>query len=57
MQELINASGSENAMTVRSFKSVIEGYLAAAFAEASVLLSGNPVRLEGSLELPEIAPL
>ena len=57
MQELINASGSENAMTVRSFKSVIEGYLATAFAEASSRFSDSPVRLGGSLELPEIAPL
>ena len=55
MQALINASTSEHALTVRSFKSVIEGYLAAAFAEAAVRFRGQAVRLEGSIEAPQIS--
>ena len=56
MQELINASYSEDALTVRSYKSAIEGYLAAAFAEAGMFSNGEPVRLDGCLEAPVITP-
>ena len=56
MRSLINASVSENALTVRSFKPVIEGYLAAAFSDAGARFGELPVRLEGSLESPVIAP-
>jgi len=52
MQGLIDASTSENALTVRSFKSVIEGYLATAFAEAGSSCEGRTVRLEGTIEAP-----
>ena len=57
MQELINASYSEDALTVRSYKSVIEGYLAAAFAEAGMFSNGEPVRLDGCLDAPVITPV
>jgi len=56
LQPLIHASMSENALTVRSFKSVIEGYLSAAFADAAVRFSGQTVRLSGTLENPVIVP-
>jgi len=54
LQELINASSSEDALTVRSFKSVIEGYLATAFAEAGTRYGGQTVMLEGTIEAPVI---
>ena len=54
LQSLVDASMSENVLTVRSFKSVIEGYLAAAFAEAGARCKGQAVRLEGTIEAPEI---
>ena len=56
LQPLIQASMSENALTVRSFKSVIEGYLSSAFAEAAVSLGGQAVRLSGTIEDPAIVP-
>jgi len=56
MQALINASASENVLTVRSFKAVIEGYLASAFAEAGVTFGGQAVRLEGTIESPVVLP-
>ena len=49
LQSLIDASMSENVLTVRSFKSVIEGYLASAFAEAGIYSPGQAVRLEGNI--------
>jgi len=52
MQSLIDASISGNALTVRSFKAVIEGYLAAAFAKAAAHSEGQSVRLEGTIENP-----
>ncbi len=54
LQALVNAATTENVLTVRSYKSVIEGYLAAAFAEAGGKLGGQAVRLEGTLEAPQI---
>ena len=54
MQELANAAVAENSLTVRSFRPVIEGYLAEAFA-ATGALSGADVgsfRLEGTLAKP-----
>jgi len=57
MQELINASMSESSLTVRSFKSVIEGYLAEPFAQAAASGTGQPVRLEGDLNAPKIYPV
>ena len=56
LQSLVDASTSENVLTVRSFKVVNEGYLAAAFAEAAVRCAGQAVRLEGTIETPEIIP-
>jgi ATP-dependent Clp protease ATP-binding subunit ClpA len=49
------ASSSENALTVRSHKSVIEGSLAPAFSE-SRQYRGQTVRLEGTLDEPRIVP-
>ncbi|HCC34153.1 MAG TPA: hypothetical protein DEQ02_00350 [Ruminococcaceae bacterium] len=54
MQSLINASVAEDALTVRSYKSVVEGYLAAAFSEAGTRHVGQSVRLEGSIDAPVI---
>jgi len=56
MQALVNASTSEKALTVRSFKSVIEGYLAIAFAEAGARYANQLVRLEGTITDPVITP-
>ena len=56
MQALINASMTEDALTVRSFRGVIDGYLAASFAAASDVGDGLSVRLEGSIEAPQIIP-
>ena len=56
LQALVDASTSENALTVRSFKTVIEGYLAAAFAEAGTRYGGQAVRLEGTIEVPVLSP-
>ena len=54
MQSLIDASMSENTLTVRSFKSVIDGYLSAAFYEASESLAGHTGHLEGTIHAPII---
>ena len=54
MQELVSAAIGEDSLTVRSFRPVIEGYLAEAFA-ATAALSGGDVgsyRLEGTLAKP-----
>ena len=54
MQEVINAATAENSLTVRSFKAVIEGYLAFNFAAAEAVSSpdmGEKFRLEGSLQM------
>lgn len=53
MQGLIDAAMSGDSLTVRSFKSVIEGYLAPAFARAEVV-ENRTYRLEGSLEEPQM---
>lgn len=57
LQSLVNASTSENVLTVRSFKTVVEGYLANVFAEAAVRCAGKAVRIEGTVEKPEILPV
>jgi ATP-dependent Clp protease ATP-binding subunit ClpA len=56
MQALADASMSGDALTVRSFKSVIEGYLAEPFSEAGAKYAGRAVRLEGTIESPIIVP-
>ena len=56
LQALIDAATTENALTVRSFKNVIEGYLSAAFAEAGANYGGQTVRLEGTIDAPEVVP-
>ena len=53
MQGLIDAAMSGNSLTVRSFKSVIEGYLAPVFARAEVV-ENRTYRLEGTLEEPQM---
>jgi hypothetical protein len=57
MQGLIDASASAKALTVRSFKAVIEGYLASAFADAGASFPGRAVRLEGEIKAPVITPV
>ena len=53
MQGLIDAAMSGDSLTVRSFKSVIEGYLAPVFERAEVV-ENRTYRLEGSLEEPQM---
>ena len=53
MQGLIDAAMSGDSLTVRSFKSVIEGYLAPVFARAEVV-ENRTYRLEGTLEEPQM---
>ena len=50
---LIDAAMSGDSLTVRSFKSVIEGYLAPVFARAEVV-ENRTYRLEGTLEEPQM---
>ena len=53
MQSLIDAAMSGDSLTVRFFKSVIEGYLAPVFARAEVI-ENRTCRLEGTLEEPQM---
>ena len=53
MQGVIDAAMSGDSLTVRSFKSVIEGYLAPVFAKAEVM-ENRTYRLEGTLEEPQM---
>lgn len=55
LQGLVDAAMSEKAL-VRAFKTVIEGYLAPAFAEAGTKYGGQTVRLTGTIEAPVITP-
>lgn len=60
MQEVINAATAENSLTVRSFKAVIEGYLAFNFAATGAVSNpdmGEEYRLEGSLQKPKLLPV
>lgn len=54
MQELATAAVAENSLTVRSFRPVIEGYLAEVFAATGALCGADEeaYRLEGTLEQP-----
>ncbi len=55
LQGLVEAAMSEKAL-IRSFKAVIEGYLAPAFAKAGTKYGGQTVRLMGSIKSPVITP-
>ena len=55
MQSLIDAAMSGDSLTVRSFKSVIEGYLAPVFARTEVI-ENRTYRLEGTLDEPQMIP-
>ena len=54
MQELTTAAVAENSLTVRSFRPVIEGYLAEVFAATGALCGADEeaYRLEGTLAKP-----
>lgn len=54
MQELASAAVAENSLTVRSFRPVIEGYLAEAFAATGALPGADDeaYKLEGTLDKP-----
>ena len=54
MQELASAAVAENSLTVRSFRPVIEGYLAEAFAATGALSGADDeaYKLEGTLDKP-----
>lgn len=49
----VTGAMSGDSLTVRSFKSVIEGYLAPVFARAEVV-ENRTYRLEGTLEEPQM---
>ena len=53
MQEMIREATSENSLTVRSFRGIIEGYLAPAFAGADENPNAS-YRLEGTLAEPHM---
>lgn len=60
MQEVINAATAENSLTVRSFKAVIEGYLAFSFAATEAEYgpdTGLEYRLDGTLQKPKLLPV
>jgi len=56
LQALVNASLTGDALTVRSFRSVIDGYLAESFAEAGARYPGQQVRLDGTIDAPSLIP-
>ncbi len=53
MQEIINAAMSKDSQTVRSFRGIIEGYLAPAFAKIRVD-PDKTYKLEGELNSPRL---
>ncbi|MDR1538178.1 MAG: AAA family ATPase [Clostridiales bacterium] len=53
LQALVDAA-AEDALTVRSFKAVIEVCLASPFAEAGERYGGQAIRLEGTIESPKL---
>ena len=53
MQSLIDAAMSGDSLTVRSFNSVIEGYLAPVFASTKII-ENRTYRLEGTLDEPRM---
>ena len=55
MQEIINAAMSGDSLTVRSFRAIIEGYLAPVFASTEIL-ENQTYRLEGTLDAPQMIP-
>ena len=55
MQGIIDAAMSGESLTVRSFRAIIEGYLAPLFASTEVL-ENQTYRLEGTLEAPQMIP-
>lgn len=56
LQALIDAATTEDVLTVRSYKAVIEGNLAEAFAKAGNKYPGQTVRITGTIEDPIIKP-
>ena len=56
MQEMIREATSENSLTVRSFRGIIEGYLAPAFAGTDEKPNVS-YRLEGDLLNPKLEPV
>lgn len=55
MQGIINAAMSGDSLTVRSFRAIIEGYLAPVFANTEIL-ENQTYRLEGALDAPQMTP-
>lgn len=55
MQGIINAAMSGDSLTVRSFRAIIEGYLAPVFASTEIL-ENQTYRLEGTLDAPQMIP-
>lgn len=56
MQGLIEVATSENSLTVRSFKAVIEGYLANFFSKVKAVDAIQNYRLEGIISNPILNP-
>ena len=59
MQELINATSRENALTVRSFRVVVNGYLAPVFMATSGEIQADTAdyKLDGTLANPLLIPV
>lgn len=55
MQGIIDAAMSGDSLTVRSFRAIIEGYLAPLFASTEIL-ENQIYRLEGTLDAPRMIP-
>ena len=55
MQGIIDAAMSGDSLTVRSFRAIIEGYLAPVFATTEIL-ENRTYRLEGTLDAPRMIP-
>lgn len=55
MQGIIDAAMSGDSLTVRSFRAIIEGYLAPLFASTEIL-ENQTYRLEGTLDAPRMIP-
>ena len=55
MQGIFDAAMSGDSLTVRSFRAIIEGYLAPLFASTEIL-ENQTYRLEGTLDAPRMIP-
>ena len=57
VQRIVDKAAEQDALSVRSYTSVIEGYLAAFFLRCAEQWQGVPLRLEGNMEDKQLVPL